>query len=238
MADQNYATEYIPSGGDKNIYAKYYSNLNGASVTNQWAVALFDISDYYGALINSTEMNYTGDWAANATFGGIHINPCANENWVSGCEGTLYIGNITFYSDALSIEGPQMMFDDDANSIRFVGLLDDYANYDAAGFYIGASYTADPTSVMVFDKPSTLVYNSIVANSATVTAADINAKRADDTIFTYVLKDIPKDLGTVTFEITPYVVKDGRILTGLTYSVTYVSNGTDNSCITAPVLAN
>ncbi len=113
------------------------------------------------------------------------------------------------------------------NKIRFVATLPtgfDLTEYTRAGFYVVA-LTPDNTDGQtnkVWIKNSQSVYGQIYAGGETRTASSIVS--GSQYLFVCELTEIPSNIGTVTFYLTPYVIDvSGKITFGTTNSYAYNS---------------
>ena len=87
--------------------------------------------------------------------------------------------------------------------VRFCAVIDSL-DYSEVGFEIVA-VDADGTELNRFRHASSQVYESVLALGEPVTAQELGGKY----LIAYAILDIPDDLGTVVFQITPYAVRNG-----------------------------
>lgn len=99
----------------------------------------------------------------------------------------------------------------EAYSIRFIGVVNSL-EYNEVGFEISTTANAGITGGRC-EK----LYTSVVGDGDDYTASELGGNY----IFAYAIKDIPTSVGTVTFTVKPYVVKDSVTYYGTAYTVTY-----------------
>lgn len=113
--------------------------------------------------------------------------------------------------------GAQSNVDDpDGFAIRFIGGIDAlYGN--AVGFKVKATYTKDNMPVTTETTMTTsTVYSSIIEVSQTVTAEQLGSNY----LFLMSVNKLPYTVGTVNFEIVPFVEHGGKPCYGDTVYIT------------------
>ncbi len=106
------------------------------------------------------------------------------------------------------------------NGIRFVGTLgqkytaENIETLREVGFHITATYAGGTKE---FNQPCTTLYNTLTGGTETYTAENLGGEH----IFAFTIKNIPAEVGVITFVVTPYFRTGAVESTGTTWTVVY-----------------
>ena len=143
---------------------------------------------------------------------------CASQKWWFGMGSVLVEGyGVSLLQDA-TVYGYQFSLESGADyAIRFVGTIN-HNDYTEVGMKIVAStWNGEKQTflVPVSKFSESLKYTEDSGEQKEITAASLGAKY----FYTVVLDNIPTDCGYVTFDVTPYVIKDGNEMESLSAQI-------------------
>ena len=198
-------------------------STNPGSMTNCYAPA----DDTYG---------WTGANAANAT-------NCTQSNVVV-CSTEAELALLNDYAAAIeravaqqstlpypfvsetgvNYKGVQEYVHGDFYNVRFVANLDDYTQYEAAGFVIEAVFASGDVQSKTYGRDCRYVYTHLTAVSGGDTVALSAAEMQGNYLMAYAIHNIPLSVGEARFTVTPYTVQNGEGVLSASYEVVY-NNG-------------
>lgn len=110
---------------------------------------------------------------------------------------------------------------DNLYNIRFVAVIDSLT-YDEIGFKVKAEYTENSLPVEKdLSTPCTSVYSSLTGKLETRITAYSAADLGGNYLMALCIKNIPANVGEITFTLTPYTVNDGIVTYGVPYTIIY-----------------